>query len=154
MFCILHLDTGKLTWKWGTRSICRMMCPRYSRKPYKVDFAEIYQSIVMLEEINCTKIEAELLYCSCQRRRWGWNLWLLGGLNGEMYQMERPFERTACNDSRSFTIKRTIIPGDEYKLSNRRQSLRLWGVERIFKLVVLDGFEDFHQELGHLYGRY
>jgi len=97
---------------------------------------------IMLESINCEKIDVELLTCYCETRKPPQEVYLhitsvcsfLSGLNGEIYQMylPPPFSPTIkCDNREIYTIFKAIVRGRNPRLS---------GIEKIFEEVSMPGF--------------
>lgn len=132
---------GELEWKWSVKPFCRLLCPGGFGVDDEYTYTE--RKYIMLEWPNCTKIEAELLTCGCDTRpgegkshMFSWYS-LISGLNGEIYRMQVPFEKTKCDDEKTYTISDVIVRGRH----TRGRHLPLWGVGKVFEVVAQKGFD-------------
>ena len=139
---LFHAEADLLEWKWSRRPFCRAIRPG----GVGITYVEVEKRKVMLESINCTKIDIELLVCAGSRRNpnlvyLGWSAVFLSGPYGEIYEVCPPSEKTRCNDRETYTIHRAIVRGGR----GSGRGLRLWGVDEIFEEISLDGFNVLHQ---------
>jgi hypothetical protein len=117
------------------------------------EYTYVEQREIMLESLDCTKIEVELLTCYCETRQPSsdddderdlYTIFVysfFSGAKGEIYQMYSPppFIPAKCNDSQTYTIFKTIVRGAAYA-TDAYQRPRLRGIERIFEEISYTGF--------------
>ena len=94
----------------------------------------------MLEALECTKIEAKVLLCDCEKKmpdntlgQFFFPHWFISGPKGEFYELTPPFKNTKCDDRAALVISRVLFQ----HLNGPVQLPLLWGIKKIYREVVL-----------------